>query len=71
MQSWQTGLSVLLTEGIITATTSNGSYRWSAPEVCVEGDVRRAPPSDIYSFGCVCLEVLYLSVNGMNSIANI
>jgi serine/threonine protein kinase len=52
------GLSVLLVEGNMTATTSDGSYRWSAPEVCVEGDMRRAPPSDIYSFGCVCLEVL-------------
>jgi serine/threonine protein kinase len=52
------GLSVLLIEGHITATTSNGTYRWSAPELFVEGEVHRTPPSDVYSFGCVCLEVL-------------
>jgi hypothetical protein len=27
---------------------------WSAPEY----DVLPRPPSDVYSFGCVCLEVL-------------
>jgi serine/threonine protein kinase len=52
------GLSVLLIEGNITATTSNGTYRWSAPELFVEGDVHRKPPSDIYSFSCACLEVV-------------
>jgi serine/threonine protein kinase len=52
------GLSVLLIEDDMTATTSSGTYRWSAPELFVEGDVLRKPPSDIYSFGCACLEVI-------------
>jgi serine/threonine protein kinase len=52
------GLSVLIIEGKITATTSSGTYRWSAPELFVDGDVHRKPPSDIYSFGCTCLEVV-------------
>jgi serine/threonine protein kinase len=51
------GLSVILIEGDMTATTSGGTYRWSAPELFVEGDVHRKSPSDIYSFGCACLEV--------------
>jgi serine/threonine protein kinase len=52
------GLSILFIEGHITATTSSGTYRWSAPELFAEGDVHRTPPSDVYSFSCVCLEVL-------------
>jgi serine/threonine protein kinase len=51
------GLSVILIEGDMTATTSGGTYRWSAPELFVEGDVHRKSPSDIYSFSCACLEV--------------
>jgi serine/threonine protein kinase len=39
-------------------SSESGAYRWSAPELLVEDDVPRKPPSDVYSFGCVCLEVL-------------
>ncbi|EIN09684.1 kinase-like protein, partial [Punctularia strigosozonata HHB-11173 SS5] len=50
------GLSILLAERATTATTSAGSYRWSAPELFTSADAHRTRQSDIYAFGCTCLE---------------
>ncbi|EIN12424.1 kinase-like protein, partial [Punctularia strigosozonata HHB-11173 SS5] len=50
------GLSVIIIGEMGTATTSNGSYRWAAPELFATGDVHRTVQSDVYAFGCVCLE---------------
>jgi serine/threonine protein kinase len=40
-----------------TATITQGSYRWSAPELSIGSDVHRTHESDIYAFGCTCVEV--------------
>ncbi|EIN12457.1 kinase-like protein [Punctularia strigosozonata HHB-11173 SS5] len=50
------GLSVIMAGEKVTPTTSNGSYRWNAPELLATGDVHRTLHSDVYAFGCVCLE---------------
>jgi serine/threonine protein kinase len=35
-----------------------GSIRWMAPELLrAEGDFQRTLPTDVYSYGCVCVEV--------------
>ncbi|TDL21801.1 kinase-like protein [Rickenella mellea] len=50
-------------ESTLATTTGNmtGTLRWQAPELLniVEGEsTRRSEQSDIYSFGCVCLELM-------------
>jgi serine/threonine protein kinase len=40
-----------------TATGCAGTIRWQAPELLESEDARRSLASDMYSFGCLCLEV--------------
>jgi serine/threonine protein kinase len=51
------GLSRLAAGSELTTTITDGAIPWNAPELFKEDDVVRTPASDIYSFGCVCLEV--------------
>jgi serine/threonine protein kinase len=58
------GLSLIVAGTSITATTGNGSHRWSAPELIQNSDGYRTRETDVYAFGCAALEVsllLYLS----------
>jgi serine/threonine protein kinase len=43
-----------------TITISEGSARWSAPELLMGDSIARTHLSDIYSFGCVCIEVSWV-----------
>ncbi|TDL24385.1 kinase-like protein [Rickenella mellea] len=52
-------------ESSFSATTGNsvaGTLRWQAPELFVSREngehIHATPESDIYSFGCVCIEIL-------------
>ncbi|TDL23881.1 kinase-like protein [Rickenella mellea] len=48
-------------ESTLGATTGNttGTLRWQAPELLgVYGDEARSEQCDVYSFGCVCLELM-------------
>ncbi|KAJ7144149.1 kinase-like domain-containing protein, partial [Mycena epipterygia] len=40
-----------------TANKGAGSVRWMAPETLTPPEFVRTPASDIYAFGCVCLEL--------------
>ncbi|TFK48858.1 hypothetical protein OE88DRAFT_1737617 [Heliocybe sulcata] len=56
------GLSVLAeaTKGAYSESTGAGSTRWLAPELIDDpsrDSYRRTPETDVYAFGCVCLEV--------------
>jgi serine/threonine protein kinase len=64
------GLSVVLAEEEVTATTSSGPYRWNAPELFVGEDVFRTCESDIYAFGCTCLEVRVVLSSSTRGIDN-
>jgi serine/threonine protein kinase len=48
---------VILAGEEFTATTSSGPNRWNAPELLSAIDVYRTCQSDVYAFGCTCLEV--------------
>ncbi|KAJ7791194.1 kinase-like domain-containing protein [Mycena olivaceomarginata] len=55
------GLAVI-TDGPVALTNRGGSLRWMAPELlhpasCGYNAFQRTFASDIYSFGCVCLEL--------------
>lgn len=46
----------------VTATLiSNGTANWMAPELLKGVNARATQKSDIWSFGCLCYEVRYLS----------
>jgi serine/threonine protein kinase len=51
------GLSLIVADSDVTATTSNGSHRWSAPELIQNLDIYRTRETDVYAFGCTSLEV--------------
>ncbi|KAJ7617180.1 kinase-like domain-containing protein [Roridomyces roridus] len=56
------GLTVLSDSTTTQTNNGAGSVRWMAPEAlhpeaCGLPDFVRRPPSDIYAFGCVCLEL--------------
>ena len=58
MQIADFGLSVLIDAGMSTmgvTTMREGAVRWMAPEVIESGEC--TTEGDVYSFGCVCLEV--------------
>lgn len=53
------GLSVVMEE-VSWYTTSHrqgGNLRWIAPELTMNEDAERTPASDVYSFGCLAMEV--------------
>ncbi|EIN08913.1 kinase-like protein [Punctularia strigosozonata HHB-11173 SS5] len=50
------GLASLSAGMANTITITEGSARWNAPELLMGDRVIRSHESDIYSFGCVCLE---------------
>lgn len=48
------------TKGAYTTATREGSTRWMAPELMEEseeGTYRRTYESDVYAYGCTCLEI--------------
>jgi serine/threonine protein kinase len=51
------GLSSLVAGIANNATVTEGSNRWSAPELFKTEQIIRNAESDVYAFGCVCLEV--------------
>jgi serine/threonine protein kinase len=51
------GLSSLVAGIANNGSTTEGSYRWSAPELFQTNEIIRTAESDVYAFGCVCLEV--------------
>jgi serine/threonine protein kinase len=51
------GLSRISTEVANSITISEGSIRWSAPELFKSDEVVRTAESDLYAIGCVFLEV--------------
>ncbi len=51
------GLSIIGEAGnSLTSPNSRGATAWVAPEL-IEEVVRPTPASDMYSFGCTCVEV--------------
>jgi serine/threonine protein kinase len=56
------GLSTFVDQETASSSTHAGSLRWMAPELIYPekfglDKFTRTPASDMYSFGCVCLEV--------------
>ncbi|KAJ6461557.1 kinase-like domain-containing protein [Mycena vitilis] len=56
------GLTILTDATVTQTPNAAGSVRWMAPETLDPRawgltDARRTPASDIYAFGCVCLEL--------------
>lgn len=38
-------------------TSMKGTVRWMAPELLSEDDARHTTHSDVWAFGCLCIEV--------------
>ncbi|EIN05023.1 kinase-like protein, partial [Punctularia strigosozonata HHB-11173 SS5] len=47
-------------EGADQSTMCGGNPRWMAPELVISDNFQRTRASDMYSFGCVCLEIITL-----------
>ncbi|KAJ7144140.1 kinase-like domain-containing protein [Mycena epipterygia] len=63
------GLTVLTDATANTeSNTGAGSVRWMAPETLTPPVYARTPESDIYAFGCVCLEVSRSPLMGAESL---
>jgi serine/threonine protein kinase len=63
------GIGDTMTSAAATATTENRSIRWSAPELHDPeafglSSFRRTRASDMYAFGGLVLEVLFIIVLG-------
>jgi serine/threonine protein kinase len=46
------------------STEGRGNAQWMAPEMYTDSVFKRTPATDIYSFGCLCLEVRQVWVSG-------
>ncbi|EPQ54916.1 kinase-like protein, partial [Gloeophyllum trabeum ATCC 11539] len=59
------------TKGAYTTATREGSTRWTAPELFPDSDedegegpcIRRTRQTDVYVYGCLCLEVRFVHVS--------
>jgi serine/threonine protein kinase len=55
------GLSRILNEHLLLDMAQQ-SFRWLAPELMDDGELRVTPASDVYAFACTCYEVSYASL---------
>lgn len=51
---------VIYTQATFTEASASGkgTVKWQAPELLDGSNTRITPESDVYSYGCLCLEVL-------------
>ncbi|EIN08812.1 kinase-like protein [Punctularia strigosozonata HHB-11173 SS5] len=56
------GLSRLIAVSLATSSHRHTNARWTSPELLKGESHSSGPPSDVYAFGCVCIEAYTLKV---------